>query len=160
MKPSEEVASLPRVRSFMATDVLSVASCLPASEAWVLMRSERVHHLVVTDGGLVQGILSDRDLGSVAGGVVRQHRQVAECMQPLRCTIAPNDSLRLAAARMLEENVGSLPVVDGDIVVGILTKNDILAFVADIPLSRVPRAPTHTEGLTPIPTNPNADKHL
>jgi len=42
-------------------------------------------------------------------------------------TIGPNDSIRLAIGRLVENNIGALPVCDsGGIIVGILTERDIL----------------------------------
>ena len=55
------------VSDIMTTDVLGVAPTLAAEEAWRRMRSAQVHHLIVTAGPHVIGILSDRDLGGARG---------------------------------------------------------------------------------------------
>lgn len=44
---------------------------------------------------------------------------------PVEC-LAPEDSLVTAARRLAEHNVGSMPVIDGDDLVGILTDRDIV----------------------------------
>ncbi|HXG03102.1 MAG TPA: CBS domain-containing protein [Candidatus Binatia bacterium] len=41
-------------------------------------------------------------------------------------TAAPDDELEAAAGAMLEGKIGSLPVVEGDRVVGIVTETDLL----------------------------------
>ncbi len=42
-------------------------------------------------------------------------------------TIGPNDSVRLAISRLVENNIGALPVcAPGGIIVGIITERDIL----------------------------------
>jgi CBS domain-containing protein len=47
-------------------------------------------------------------------------------MTPSVRSVAPTDSLTDAAAGMRDEDVGSLPVVEGDRVVGIITDRDIV----------------------------------
>jgi CBS domain-containing protein len=47
-------------------------------------------------------------------------------MTPSVRSVAPTDSLTDAAAAMRDEDVGSLPVVEGDRVLGIITDRDIV----------------------------------
>lgn len=51
--------------------------------------------------------------------------QVAEIMTPQVCTIEPQQSLRAAAERMRELDVGALPVCEGDRILGMLTDRDV-----------------------------------
>jgi CBS domain-containing protein len=52
--------------------------------------------------------------------------KVRDAMTPSVRSVAPTDSLTDAAAGMRDEDVGSLPVVEGDRVVGIITDRDIV----------------------------------
>ena len=52
-----------RARDVMTTAVLSVSPNTSAAGAARLMRGRRIHHLLVKDGALRAGIVSDRDLG-------------------------------------------------------------------------------------------------
>ena len=51
--------------------------------------------------------------------------RVADCMTSNVRTIRPQDPLRLAAKIMLENDIGALPVADGERLVGMLTDRDI-----------------------------------
>lgn len=58
--------------------------------------------------------------------------QVAEIMTPQVCTIEPQQTLREAARRMKELDVGALPVCDGERILGMLTDRDVtIRAVAD-----------------------------
>jgi CBS domain-containing protein len=51
---------------------------------------------------------------------------VKEVMTTQVETVAPDASLAEAAARMVEKGIGSLVVVDGERIVGILTEGDFV----------------------------------
>jgi CBS domain-containing protein len=46
-------------------------------------------------------------------------------------SVRPDDQVQVAVARMLEENVGSVAVCDGDRLVGIFTERDVLRLAGD-----------------------------
>ena len=74
---------------------------------------------------------------------------IAERMSRRLLTIEPASTLGDASRQMVERNVGSIVVLEGERVVGILTERDILrAFAADAggsaPLRRRARATTST----------------
>ena len=52
-----------RVYEVMSKAVETVRPAVHASEAKTRMRQKKIHHLVVTQGSELQGIVSDRDLG-------------------------------------------------------------------------------------------------
>jgi CBS domain-containing protein len=57
--------------------------------------------------------------------------RVSDLMQPEVWQTYPEESLADAAIRMRDHCVGSLPVLDGDELVGMLTERDILWATAD-----------------------------
>lgn len=57
--------------------------------------------------------------------------RVSKLMQPRVWQTYPEESLADAAARMRDHGVGSLAVMDGEDLVGILTERDVLWAVAD-----------------------------
>ena len=63
-------------------------------------------------------------------------------------TIAPDASLEEAAARMKEMDVGSLPVRDGERLLGVVTDRDIV--VRGTAAGEHPRAVTVREVMTPV----------
>jgi CBS domain-containing protein len=56
--------------------------------------------------------------------------QVADIMTRANVTDTPADSLRAAATRMWRQQTGSLLVMDGDALVGIVTERDVMKAVA------------------------------
>jgi acetoin utilization protein AcuB len=115
----------------------------PLAKAHELMRRFGVRHLPVLDGGVLVGIVSERDLRlleSVAD--VDVHRTlVEEAMTPEPYIAAPDALLRDVAAEMIEHKYGCAVVMDRAAVVGIFTTVDalraLLALERDVSSSRV-----------------------
>jgi CBS domain-containing protein len=78
-------------------------------------------------------------------------------MTPGVRSVAPTDSLTDAAAGMRDEDVGSLPVVEGDRVVGIITDRDIVVrAVAEGADSRTVKVGDVSSG-DPVTVGPDED---
>jgi CBS domain-containing protein len=56
---------------------------------------------------------------------------VADVMAVRVVTVSPDDSVSVAIARMLEENVGSVGVCEGHRLVGIFTERDVLRLAGE-----------------------------
>lgn len=105
-----------------------------------LLKRNRIHHLpVVVDGDLV-GIVTGSDLRNFAlekttlnadGDVVVTRRTVGEIMARDVVTASPQDTIEDALLLLHRRRFGALPVVEGKILVGIITKADILAAFID-----------------------------
>jgi len=105
------------------------------SAAATIMREHRFNHLPVIEGERLVGILTDTDLrnaslaaGEGAGG----NRTVREVMRTEVWSLTPEDSLEDALLIISRQKFGALPVLDGDRLVGILTKMDLLRAFVDI----------------------------
>jgi acetoin utilization protein AcuB len=97
----------------------------------MLLRSGRFRHLPVVDNsGALVGIV-DRDdlelfLSKVESpGVVKRQYRIDQVMVRDVVAVTPECPLEEAAALMVAHKIGSLPVVDGGKVVGIVTETDI-----------------------------------
>jgi CBS domain-containing protein len=93
------------------------------------MRSKRIHHLIVTEGARLVGLLSDRDAGGRRGASVRRDRTVADLMTPAVITVQPSIPVRKAADMMRGRSIGCLVVTDNNRVVGIVTVADLLTLL-------------------------------
>src|ERR671937_940898 len=58
---------------------------------------------------------------------------VADVMSLRVVKVAPDDPVRIAVARMLEENIGSVAVCEGQRLVGIFTERDVLRLAGEGP---------------------------
>jgi CBS domain-containing protein len=93
------------------------------------MRFNRIHHLVVTKGRRVVGVLSDRDAGGRRGVSVRTNTVVADLMTAPAVTIEPTTTVRQAANMMRGRSIGCLVVVESGRAIGIVTVSDLLDLV-------------------------------
>jgi CBS domain-containing protein len=145
------------VRSVMTTDVLSFRESDTVQAAYdALVRRGVDGAPVLDDGGRVVGMLSTEDLLvqetrlhyptviSLFGAYLElpsSHRKfeenlrkavgatVGDVMSKDVHVVTPDDSLEQAATLMHEEDVSRLPVIEGDRLVGIVARADILRAV-------------------------------
>lgn len=109
-----------------------------AAHAFDIMASGHVQHLVVVDRqGRAIGVISDRDLRGAQPSLLlvpdpEMRRKalnvisIEQVMTPKMHALGPETRLRTAIDRMLNRNVGCLPIVDADEKpVGILTGRDL-----------------------------------
>lgn len=137
MKTRERGSSARRkLRDIMTTPVLSLSPSEPASDALALMRDENVRHAPVVEEATVLGVVSERDLGGPYGGAARQNRTVGDLMRRDLVLGAPDMSLVDAAMIVRERRIGCLPIVDAGRLLGIVTRGDLLAALADLRRSR------------------------
>lgn len=118
-----------RVQDVMTRSVQTISPDAPAEDAVTLMRVKGIHHLVVTDGVRIVGVLSDRDAGGPRGAAARQHRTVAELMTSPAVTVDASTTVRKAANLMRGRSIGCLVVADGGRAVGMVTVSDLLELV-------------------------------
>jgi CBS domain-containing protein len=118
-----------RVRDIMTAGVHTVSPTGSCDDAWNLMRQTRIHHLVVTRGRKVAGVLSERDCGGRNGAAIRRNRMVEELMTSPAVTVSGDLTAQRAANMMRGRSIGCLVVVDNDRVMGIVTVSDLLELV-------------------------------
>ncbi len=58
-------------------------------------------------------------------GVKRMHQSIQEAMTPNPTTVEPTTTAQEAAQIMKSEDIGSLPIVEGDKLVGVITDRDL-----------------------------------
>ena len=139
------------VKDYMIKHPPMVESDLPIVEAQRYMSENDVRHLpVVGDGKRLKGLLTrqrmlidPRRLDSLdVWEITRQlsDLRVKNVMIKVRdvITIDPNTPFEQAASVMVENQVGCLPVVDGEIVVGLITESDLLAHMTEMMAMRMP----------------------
>ncbi len=161
MKRSERGKTTLKLGDIMTTPVLKLAPTEPASDALALMRDEGVRHAPVVEGNLILGIVSERDLGGPHGGLARKNRTVRDLMKTDPALGAPEMSVTDAVVLVRERHIGCLPIVDAGRLLGIVTRSDLLAALADIRRTRS-RASVSRGGADiprpPLVVSPNRDK--
>jgi acetoin utilization protein AcuB len=113
----------------------------PLTRAADVMREFRINHLPVVEGGKLVGILSDTDLRNVSlasdrpsgpGEPQVQERKVREVMKTEVWSLTPEDSVEDALLIIQRKKFGALPVLEGDRLVGIITKLDMINAFIDV----------------------------
>ncbi len=118
-----------RVQDVMTQVVQTVSPEMDAEDAWNLMRQKRIHHLVVTEGRRLVGVVSDRDIGGRQGSPVRKGHTVKDLMTEPVLTVTPTTPVRKAANLMRGRSIGCLVVAVAGRVAGIITVADLLELI-------------------------------
>ena len=105
-------------------------------DAHLLMRSGHIRHLPVVSDGRLVGLLSERDLHRYAPSVLHSRPEeyneifentlVGTVMTREVNTISPEAPLAVAIELIRSHRLGCLPVMEGERLVGILTRDDIV----------------------------------
>ncbi len=98
-----------------------------------MMQKYGIRHLPVLHGGELYGIVSDRDLGMIAGlnEVNPDATTVEEAMTQEAYTVSPETPLIDVLKQMLEHKYGSVVVVEGTKIIGIFTTHDALKLLVE-----------------------------
>jgi CBS domain-containing protein len=97
-------------------------------EALQLLARYEVGALMVMDGGRLVGVFSERDYTrkiALAGRNSKETR-VADIMSAHVFTVGPKTGTRLCMSLMSEKKIRHLPVVDGSVVLGMISIRDIM----------------------------------
>jgi acetoin utilization protein AcuB len=121
------------IADFMTSMPHTVGSEQTITFAQGMMQKYGIRHLPVLHGGELYGIVSDRDLGMVAGlnEVNPNNTTVEEAMTQEAYTVTKDTPLFDVLTEMLEHQYGSAIVVEGVKIVGILTTHDALQLLVD-----------------------------
>lgn len=110
------------LREIMSVPVVTIGSGVSVAQALATMHRAGIRHLVVRDPeGRRAGIVCVHDLESAAPDAT-----VGEVTSAPLVTLPPDAEVREAAKLLRRRNVGSVAVVRGDRLVGIVTVSDLL----------------------------------
>jgi len=129
-----------RVADWMTETVLAVETYDSIAVARQLMAKHRVNQLPVLDNELLVGLVTDRDIRDAypTSMMIDQTKAidsfaekitVEEVMTHDVLIVRPETPLATAVGLLRKHRIGSLPVVQGKNLVGIITRSDILDFV-------------------------------
>lgn len=134
-----DASNTPLVRDFMTPNPTTMTADQPLLQAVLTMRSLSIRHLPIVQDGKLVGLITDRDVARVSPSILSavsqdEYNQVFEqtmiqrvmCKRPIG--VQPDQPLADAVNLLHENKWGCLPVVEDEIVVGIITVNDILRY--------------------------------
>jgi acetoin utilization protein AcuB len=127
----------------MTTDLITVTPDTPLVKARDLLREHNIKQVPVVDPkGILVGILTDRDIKQAWASpattlsiyeltYVLQKLTVESVMVKDPITVTPNSTIERAAKILHDRKIGSLPVVEGGKLVGIITSTDLMEVLLD-----------------------------
>jgi CBS domain-containing protein len=132
------------VRDVMTTEVVSVHPEARVKEAIQLLDDHRITAMPVVDAdGRLLGVVSEADVLRDALMPDRRVHEipvaiegrtesltVRDVMTHLPMSVTADADLSVAASVLVDTSIKSLPVVDGDLVVGIVSRRDVIAVLA------------------------------
>jgi CBS domain-containing protein len=145
-----------KVREIMSEDVITISPDTDVEDAAKVLSEHGISGVPVVEDNKLVGIVSESDLIikdkklhfpdyiNVIGGIIYLESynkfkeefkkfiaiQIKDLMSEDVITVTPDDTIEDAATIISDEDVNRLPVVEGDKVVGILTRADIVKDIA------------------------------
>jgi len=144
---------MPTVKDFMTSNVITIDVKGTVLEAAKLMYNQDVGDLVVMDGVVAKGIVTERDL---VRRVMAQKKtfetHISEIMSTPLITIDEEAPLRDAARKMVKYKIRRLPVTKKDVLVGIIATSDFARHVgrktfSEVMLAAMSRYPLAADSL-------------
>jgi CBS domain-containing protein len=116
-----------QVRNVMTQNPTSCDPATTAVEAAKVMASEDVGSVPVVKAGRLVGIVTDRDVvvRVLAEGRDPNSTTIGEIASSDLETVSPDDDLDTALRKMASSKIRRLPVVEGDLLVGIVAQADV-----------------------------------
>ena len=123
------------VRDIMTTNVVTIPSSTSIADAKRIMEAHRIRRLVVVDKGKLVGMITKAITRRVAPSeatslsvweinYLMAKMVVKDVMKTDVVTVSPDVTVECAVATAQQHGVGALPVLEDDVLVGILTTND------------------------------------
>ena len=109
-------------------DIHVIAPAARVYDALKLMADKDVGALVVTEGGRIAGIISERDYARkvILHGKSSHDIAVRDIMTAKVVTVSPRQTVEDCMALMTNKRIRHLPVTEGDKLVGVLSIGDLV----------------------------------
>lgn len=135
------------LKDLMTPNPTTVPKSTPILEAARTMRDQDIGNLIVTEGGKVCGIVTDRDIvvRALAEGCDPQSTTIGDICSADLVTVSPDDEVQQAVTLMRERALRRVPVVDKGKPVGIVSIGDLaIELDDDSALADISAAPPNT----------------
>jgi acetoin utilization protein AcuB len=122
------------VEEIMKTEVETLRADDTIEMAVKLLRDKKIRHIPIVDDNMaVIGIVSDRDVKDGTPSIFQKDKAAEELQNPLKLIMNSNvitghplDFVEEAAALFYEHQIGCLPIVKENRLIGIITETDLL----------------------------------
>ena len=131
-----------QIKNLMSEDLITVDKDQNLTDALKLFRKHNVSRLPVTNHKELVGIISERDIANKLGSskyesMPASRLHVSSVMVKEVITVPQSMRLGEVAKIMLEKGIGSVPVMDDDEMVGIVSKADFVTLAVGIAFDKI-----------------------
>lgn len=127
-----------RIGDRMTRGPLTVTPWMTVKAASEILQRHRIRHLLVMDRGRLVGIVTEWDIRRALqlDAAHLEFHEILSLLDTVRVrdimtrevtTVTPDTPVEEAARTMVERKIGCLPVLEGEQLVGIVTREDLLA---------------------------------
>ena len=129
------------IREIMSTDIVLVAPETSLQQVNRIFEKHPFHHIpVVGDAGVLMGIISKTDVLQFAFQLAQRSTgptwfqkalnaaTAKDIMTPSPMSLDPEDTIGLAADIFLANKFHALPIVENEVLTGIITTHDLLLY--------------------------------
>ncbi|WP_096202657.1 acetoin utilization AcuB family protein [Bacillus sp. FJAT-45350] len=128
------------IEEIMNSDTITLSADTSIKEASDVLTKHRIRHIpIVDEENHVIGIISDRDIRDASPSIFHSDEHKEDLLKPVSTimiknvlTAHPLDFVEEVATIFYDNNVGCLPVVEDDKLVGIITETDILHTLVEL----------------------------
>ena len=133
-----------QVQNWMSKDVVTVEEQTPIIDVMHLLEEHDIRHIPVTREGKLVGMITDRDVKEASPSKTTSLKaqelyyllaemKAKDAMKADPITISPDETMEVAAVKMLEYKVTGIPVVTqtGDLI-GIISQGDVFRVLISI----------------------------
>ena len=131
-----------QIKNLMSEDLITVDKDQNLTDALKLLRKHNVSRLPVTNNKELVGIIAERDIANKLGSSKYENMpasrlHVSSVMVKDVITVPQSMQLGEVAKIMLEKGIGSVPVMDDDKMVGIVSKADFVTLAVGIAFDKI-----------------------
>ncbi|MBU8905211.1 acetoin utilization AcuB family protein [Desertibacillus haloalkaliphilus] len=121
------------IEEIMHTDVVTLTEDATIKTAIKMLEENRIRHIpVIDENNHLIGIVTDRDIRDAKPSIFHSDEHKEDLLKPISTimerdvfTAHPLDFVEEVSAIFYEHNIGCLPIVEDDKLIGIITETDI-----------------------------------
>jgi CBS domain-containing protein len=132
----------------VATSTVVVSPKDSVYRALQLMAENNVGSVVITEGGHMVGIFTERDYCRkvILMGRSSLNTPIEEIMTKKMITVGPNQTLEECLELMTKYHIRHLPVQDGEKLIGLVSMRDVMTMLLSIKEDRIERLENYIVG--------------
>ena len=132
MEAMKDYRQLPiQISDLMSFPVESVPPDMPMREVETVLNRQGCSGMPVMEGEKLVGIISRRDLNKLTNDA-QWRSPVKAFMSRKVITVTPMHSVAEAMRTLIKHDIGRLPVVENDRVIGIISRSDAMIYYYDL----------------------------